>query len=144
MLELLKKLVPVGIAAALFMGGWQLGHDAADSTWKEKVNNEYITKVQASSATQRELSELSASYQAKLAASEKNAARTLDDVRSSGERLRVKLKAAERQLDGNGRCVIDGKAELDDETAKSLIRITQDGDAQIEALQETIRKLQNK
>lgn len=142
MLKYLKAAAPVVLVLALFAGGYETGRKQADSKWEAKINHEYITKVEAGRNTQRQVSIVSTDYQAKLAKSEEDARGTLDALRSDNKRLRVKVKSTSGTVSGDSGCVFNGKAELDDSTAESLIRITQDGDKQIEALQETIRKLQ--
>ncbi len=136
------KYLKIALILALFAGGYETGRQQADHKWKEKISNEYITKVEAGRSTQRQVSIVSADYQAKLAKSKEDARGTVDALRSDNKRLRVKVKASSGPTGSNSGCVTDGKAELDDSTAESLIRITQDGDKQIEALQETIKKLQ--
>ena len=143
MLEFLKKALPWLLVACVFYGGFHLGEQSADTRWTKEVHNEYIKKDDARVATQQVVSDISADYQAKLKASEDDAARTVDGLRSDNVRLRVKLKALSGTPTSDGRCQFDGKAELDDSASKELIRITQDGDAWIQSLQDTIKELQH-
>lgn len=143
MLELLKKALPWTFAALLFTSGWLMGSNAKDAEWKEVVNNEYVLQVDANRRTQQELNAVSEKYQADLEGLEGSTDRIIADLRSDNKRLRVTVKATGSTPSGD-RCVLDGKADLDETTAKRLIGITQRGDLQIEALQNTIRKLQQK
>lgn len=144
MLKLLKAAIPWCLAFVLLTVGYNVGYDKSDAKWSQEVHNEYIRKDDARKATQALVSDISADYQAKLKAAETNAARTLDDVHSDNKRLRVKVKSLTGQLDSRGRCQFDGEAELDDESAKRIIQVTQKGDAWIEALQRTVLTLQGK
>ena len=65
-------------------------------------------------------------------------------MRNDGKRLRVKLSATTRELQDNGGCLVDGRAELDEEFSKRLIGVTQRGDAWIKALQNTIKEMKTK
>lgn len=141
MLSFLKRAAPWFIAGAIFIGGYQLGHRTADNSWKEVVHNEYIKKQAATQATQQAVNEISKRHQDDLAALEGSTDRIIDDLRNDGKRLRVKLKSTERQLTDNGGCLPDARAELDDEFAKRLIRVTQEGDLWIKSLQDTIREM---
>lgn len=71
------------------------------------------------------------------------AARTVDELRGSNIRLSVKLADATiaSVTDGN-QCRADGRAELHRETSEFLIGEAQRADAQVKALQATIRNLQ--
>ncbi|UUG66326.1 i- spanin subunit Rz [Pectobacterium phage vB_PcaP_P15_PC2B6] len=141
MVELFKRLLPIIIMVGLFASGWQLGSNHKDNQWKEEVRIEYIKKVDATKQTQTEVSAISKKYQEDLEGLEGSTDRVIADLRADNKRLRVNVKAT-GSPDGNGRCLFDGKAELDEGTAKRLIGITQRGDAHIEALQATIRSLQ--
>lgn len=71
------------------------------------------------------------------------AARTVDELRGSNIRLSVKLADATiaSVTDGN-QCRADDRAELHRETSEFLIGEAQRADAQVKALQATIRNLQ--
>lgn len=71
------------------------------------------------------------------------AARTVDELRGSNIRLSVKLADATvaSVTDGN-QCRANGRAELHRETSEFLIGEAQRADAQVKALQATIRNLQ--
>lgn len=142
MLEITKKLVPWLWTIMVFAFGWHYGSQHTDANWKEVVHNEYVQKQEATQSTQRAVNEISAKYQADLEGLEGSTDRIIADLRSDNKRLRVSIKPTTGQLQGDGRCLVDGKAELDEATARRLIGITKRGDATIEALQNTIRKLQ--
>lgn len=142
MLEITKKLVPWLWTIMVFAFGLHYGSQHTDANWKEVVHNEYVQKQEATQSTQRAVNEISAKYQADLEGLEGSTDRIIADLRSDNKRLRVAIKPTTGQLQGDGRCLVDGKAELDEATARRLIGITQRGDATIEALQNTIRKLQ--
>lgn len=143
MLQFLRKLIPWVLAGVLFGLGWHLGSDSMDSKWKQEVHNEYVKRVEATASTQRALNEISAKYQEDLAALEGSTDRIISDLRSDNKRLRVRVKTTGTS---DGKCGFepDGRAELDDRDAKSIIAVTQRGDAWIRALQDTIRELQHK
>lgn len=144
MLVFLKRVIPWVIAGVLFTGGYHLGYEKADSKWKEVNRVEYVKKTEARADKQAALNKVSQDYQDKLSELEGSTDRVIADLRKSNSGLYVKLKNASGTARPNGRCELDGRAELDDSTAKDLIQITQRGDAWIEALQQTIRELQQK
>ena len=147
MLEFLKQnakfiMIAATLAASAYLG-YSNGYDKADSKWKETVHNEYIKQSDANRITQEKLNDISGDYQEELAQGETDAARRVDAVYQSGKRMRVKLNLTEAQLSHCG-FELDGKAELHRETSEALIRITQDADKHVEALQKTVRALQGK
>lgn len=142
MLEFLKKALPFLLAGLIYTAGFYSGSVSKDNEWKEVVHNEYVQKQEATQSTQRAVNEISAKYQADLEGLEGSTDRIIADLRSDNKRLRVAIKPTTGQLQGDGRCLVNGKAELDEATSRRLIGITQRGDATIEALQNTIRKLQ--
>ena len=68
--------------------------------------------------------------------------RIIADLQSDNKRLRIRVKPTSGTTQSDGRCVIDGSAELDERDAKRLISIGLKGDKWIKALQDTIRELQ--
>ena len=142
MLEFTKRIVQYLVAIMVFAFGWHLGSQSTDAKWKEEVQNEYVKKQTARAETQKAIDAVSAKYQADLEGLEGSTDRIIADLRSDNKRLRVAIKPTTGQLQGDGRCLVNGKAELDEATSRRLIGITQRGDATIEALQNTIRKLQ--
>ena len=144
MREILRRVIPWLLLAGLCAFCWNLGYKASDAKWTKEVHNEYVKKDEARKDKQAGLDEISEKYQADIAGIEGSTDRIIADLNRDNERLRVKVKPTSGTSGPDGRCVFDGKAELDEATSRRLIGITQKGDAQIEALQATIRKLQNK
>lgn len=142
MLELLRRALPWLVAGLLFASGYWV----ADNKWEAKVNAEYITQVKARenqrAAVQAGIDQVSKDYQDKLSALEGSTDRIIDDLNRDNKRLRIRVKPTSGTVQTDGRCVIDGYAELDERDAKRLIAIGLKGDAWIKALQDTIRKLQ--
>lgn len=142
MLQVFKRALPWILAALLFGLGWHTGSDSKDAHWKEVLHNEYVSKVEATRETQAAVDLVATQYQDDLAALEGSSDRVINDLRGSNKRLYVKLKAKPRGTEGVSGCLADGRAELDDSTARDIIKVTQRGDAWIKALQGTIRELQ--
>ena len=139
------------LAAAIGVGcfySYNAGYHKADTKWTKEVQSEYIKTTKANEdkriTVQGEVSKVSKKYQDDLAALEGSTDRIITDLRNDGKRLRVQLKATSSQPNSDGRCVSDGRAELDEEFSKRLIGVTQRGDIWIKALQDTIVELQNK
>ena len=144
---MLKNLKRYAIIAAFTLGvtlAYNHGYDKANTKWEQEVHNEYVKKVKATEDKQAALNEVSRQYQEDLAALEGSTDRVINDLRNDGKRLRVKLSATSRELQANGGCLADGRAELDEEFSKRLIGVTQRGDAWIRALQDTIKEMQTK
>lgn len=142
MLELLKRVIPWLVAGLLFASGYWV----ADSKWEAKVNEEYITKLEATEQQRRtvqsKVDQVSKDYQDQLSALEGSSDRVIADLRSDNKRLQLRVKPTSGSVQSDGRCVIDGYAELDDRDAKRLIAIGLKGDAWIKALQKTVVALQ--
>ena len=142
MLELVRRCAAWLVEGLLFASGYWV----ADNKWEAKVNAEYITQVKARenqrAAVQAGIDEVSKDYQDKLSALEGSTDRVIADLNRDNKRLRIKIKPTSGTVQTDGRCVIDGYAELDERDAKRLIAIGLKGDAWITALQDTIRKLQ--
>lgn len=135
------------IVAVCLLGLWfsySLGYDKADTKWKQEVHNEYVKRTEATANRQAAVQEVSKKYQDDIAALEGSTDRVIADLRNDGKRLSVKLSATTRELADNRGCLIDGRAELDEEFSKRLIGVTQKGDAWIKALQNTIKEMQKK
>lgn len=144
---MLKNLKSYAIIAAFALGitlAYNHGYDKANTKWEQEVHNEYIKQTEATADKQAAINEISRQYQEDLAALEGSTDRVINDLRNDGKRLRVKLSATTRELQDNGGCLIDGRAELDEEFSKRLIGVTQRGDAWIRALQDTIKEMQTK
>ncbi|WMM35708.1 Rz-like lysis protein [Escherichia phage pO103] len=144
---MLKNLKSYAIIAAFALGitlAYNHGYDKANTKWEQEVHNEYVKKVKATEDKQVAINEISRQYQEDLAALEGSTDRVINDLRNDDKRLRVKLSATTRELQDNGGCLVDGRAELDEEFSKRLIGVTQRGDAWIRALQDTIKEMQTK
>ncbi|ALP47818.1 Rz-like spanin [Escherichia phage GA2A] len=141
MLELLRRALPWLAAGLLFCSGYWV----ADKKWETKVNADYITKLEATEkqrrAVQSEVNKVSKDFQDKLSEVEGSTDRVIADLNRDNKRLRVKVKTSGVSESDYRRCFPDGKVELHPETAKSLIRITQEADLKEQALQDTIRRL---
>lgn len=142
MLELLRRCAPWLVAGLLFCSGYWV----ADNKWEAKVNNEYITKLEARenqrAAVQGELDKVSAEWQDKMSALEGSTDRIIADLNRDNKRLRVRVNTSGLTESDVSRCFPNGRVELHPETSKSLIRITQEADLKEKALQDTIRRLQ--
>lgn len=142
MLELLRKALPWLVAGLLFCSGYWV----ADTKWEAKVNDEYITKLQAEDRTrtsvQREVSRIAKEYQDKMSELEGSTDRIIADLNRDNKRLRIRVKPTSGTVQSDGRCLVDGYADLDERDAKRLIAIGLKGDEWIKALQGTIRALQ--
>ncbi len=141
MLEILKRALPWLVAGLLFASGYWV----ADNKWEAKVNEEYITKLEAResqrTAIQARVDEVSSEWQDKMSALEGSTDRVINDLNRDNKRLLVKVKTSGLSEPDYSRCFPDGRVELHPETSKSLIRITQEADLKEKALQETIRRL---
>lgn len=142
MLELLRRCAPWLVAGLLFCSGYWV----ADNKWEAKVNNEYITKLEARenqrAAVQGEIDKVSKDWQDKMSALEGSTDRIIADLNSDNKRLRVKVNTSGLTESDISRCFPNGRVELHPETSKSLIRIAQEADLKEKALQDTIRRLQ--
>ncbi|WAK44894.1 putative spanin inner membrane subunit [Erwinia phage pEa_SNUABM_57] len=144
---MLKNLKSYVIAAGFCLGltlAYNHGYDKANTKWEQEVHNEYVKKTEATADRQAAVNKIAKEYQDDLAALEGSTDRVINDLRNDGKRLRVKLSATSRELQDNGGCLADGRAELDEEFSKRLIGVTQRGDAWIKALQNTIKEMQHK
>lgn len=147
MTEFLRKLViEVLVCLALFGSGAWIGHSVTASNYKQRISNEYITRVESADqqrrTTQAAVDKVSAKYQDDIAGLEGSTDRVIADLRNSNHGLYVKLKATSGKTTGDGRCLVDGKAELNEESSRKLIAVTERGDKWIEALQNTVKALQ--
>lgn len=141
-----KTLKRYAIIAAFALGitlAYNHGYDKANTKWEQEVHNVYVKRVEATASTQRAINEISAKYQEDLAALEGSTDRIISDLRSDNKRLLVRVKTTGTS---DGKCGFepDGRAELDDRDAKSILAVTQRGDAWIRALQDTIKEMQTK
>lgn len=144
MLELLKRLAPAIVLVLTFSFGMYVGSVTKDNEWKEEVHNEYVTKNEARASTQREVDAISKKYQEDYAALEGSTDGVINELSRDNKRLRANACAPGSARGSNGRCESYVSVELHESTVKSLVRITESADLKEKALQDTIRKLQNK
>lgn len=144
MLELLKRLAPAIVLVLAFSFGMYVGSVTKDNEWKEEVHNEYVTKNEARASTQREVDAVSKKYQEDYAALEGSTDGVINELSRDNKRLRANACAPGSARGSNGRCESYVSVELHESTVKSLVRITESADLKEKALQDTIRKLQNK
>ena len=144
MLSNLKNWLMVAVLVGSVLFAYHEGYTKADNKWQQEVNNEYVKKQEATQATQIAVNEISKAYQDDLAALEGSTDRVIADLHLDGKRLRAKLKDKPRDQSGDSGCFSDGRAELDEEFSRRLIRVTQRGDLWIKALQDTIIELKKK
>lgn len=144
MLELLKRLAPAIVLVLTFSFGMYVGSVTKDNEWKEEVHNEYVTKNEARASTQREVNAVSKKYQEDYAALEGSTDGIIGGLSRDNKRLRANACAPGSARGSNGRCESYVSVELHESTVKSLVRITESADLKEKALQDTIRKLQNK
>ena len=144
MLELLKRLAPAIVLVLAFSFGMYVGSVTKDNEWKEEVHNEYVTKNEARASTQREVDAVSKKYQEDYATLEGSTDGIINELSRDNKRLRANACATGSARGSNGRCESYVSVELHESTVKSLVRITESADLKEKALQDTIRKLQNK
>jgi hypothetical protein len=128
--------------AGVFASGYHFG-GSSERTEALKTLNE---NQQNWEAKRNELQEIitvsSKAFAERQAQAEGTANRTLADLRSGNIKLRVKLADATiASLQSCSGAISDGRAELHPATAQALVRITQDADSQVQALQEIVRGL---
>lgn len=144
MLEFLKRALPAFVLALTFTFGMYVGSTTKEAEWKQEVHNEYVKKDEARKSTQAAVDEISSKYQEDYAALEGSTDRTIADLHLANKRLSLKVKATSGAITGDGRCIVDGRVELQDSDAKALIGLAERADLKERALQDTIRKLQQK
>ena len=144
LLAIVKRAASWVFAALLFASGYNIGSVTKDNEWKEEVHNEYVTKNEARASTQREVDAVSKKYQEDYAALEGSTDGIIDGLSRDNKRLRANACAPGSARGSNGRCESYVSVELHESTVKSLVRITESADLKEKALQDTIRKLQNK
>lgn len=148
----LSILVCLTLTLTMGAGGYLYGHHKGYSERDQSAllesfrqQNEWSKALQEErNAKQKELNEVSKSYQEKLANLEADTSSTLDGLRKSNRVLRVKVSSCETGGATSGGRESDGTAELSEETSRFLIGESKRADAWIEALQRTVRTLQAK
>lgn len=120
------------------------GYDKAYTKWEQEVHNEYVKKVEATADKQSAINKISQEYQDDLSALEGSTDGVIDGLSRDNKRLRANACSPGSARGSNGRCESYVSVELHESTIKSLVRITESADLKEKALQDTIRKLQNK
>lgn len=147
----------IAVAIAFLLTLWMssmLGDTKAElkHTQQElkEVREHYVNLEQQRVVLQQALQTTAEFYQKELKANTDSAADVVAEHIAANKRLSVRLKQqqATASTAGAGTCsdrpVPNDRAELHAETAASLIRITKDADAQVQALQDTIILLTTK
>lgn len=144
----LKEFVMWGLLVLTGLGlVYAKGRSDENIQWVAKTQSEQL-QAQAKQEAEREqytkaLAAQSKEWQDYNASSQESARRVVADLRSRGIGLSVELADAKvRCVTGDGRPLADGRAELREETSTALVRIARDADAQVRALQGTVKTLQ--
>lgn len=137
-----KRIAFLGLLVGAFLCGiW-----TTSSKYERRIANETVKTLQEIESIrkdhQSELNRISQEYQDDLAGLEGSTDSIINELESTGGRLRIKLKDYEkRNTELHNRCISDGYAEIDREASKRIIAITQEGDLWIKALQDTIKQM---
>ncbi|WYV99900.1 Rz-like spanin [Pseudomonas phage vB_PpuP-Maksa] len=138
----LKFLLVLGAVLSIYFMGLRDGNHRATLKCAGEQSSEIIRIQGERDEIQAVLNETARNWAEDQARSESTARGTVDRLTESNVRLRVKLAdATVEAVQGYNRGQSDGKAELHRETSEALIRITQDADRQVEALQDTLREV---
>lgn len=144
----LKEVVMWGFLVCTGLGlTYAKGHSDATDSLTIKHQTEQLAAARQleveRDTTQKALADVSKNWQAYLKDSQGSAGRTVADLRSRNIGLSVALSdATVRCVTGDGRPLADGRAELRDDASQFLIGQAQRADAQVKALQGTIKTLQ--
>lgn len=154
MFETLKKyaqafmLVAVLVfSAGCYFYGHSQGYSERDMAAKlesfKQQNAWQAALLEEQNDKQAALSEQGRIYQENLAKNQADTARTLDDLRKSGNRLRIRVTQCEASKPASaGGPSSDGYAELSGDAAQVLVSESRRADEWIKRLQETVRVLQ--
>lgn len=138
----LKILLVLGAVLSIYFMGLKDGNHSATLKCAGEQSSEVIRIQGERDELQAKLDARAKTWAEDQKGSEGAARRTVDRLTESNVRLRVKLAdATVEAVQGYNRGQSDGKAELHRETSEALIRITQDADRQVEALQDTLREV---
>jgi uncharacterized membrane protein len=143
---LIAQAVGVFLVLALcFTLGYSYRDYKADKETLTLQNNHLVLTEQQRDHYQGELNAISQEWQERLKDAEGNAKRTIAGLRTDGYRLRIELAdATVCSVTGDCGPEPDGRAELHPRAAEFLVGQAQRADAQVGALQATIRQLQSK
>lgn len=138
----LKFLLVLGAVLSIYFMGLKDGKHVATLKCAGEQSSELIRIQGERDELQEKLNARAKTWAEDQARSESAASSTADQLAESNVRLRVKLAdATVEAVQGYNRGVSDGKAELHRETSEALIRITQDADRHVEALQDSLREV---
>ncbi|AWD92353.1 Rz-like spanin [Dickeya phage Dagda] len=155
MFETIKKyaqavmLVAVlAFSAGCYFYGHSMGYNERDVAAKlesfKSQNAWQAAMLEEQNDKQKQLSEQGRIYQENLAKNQADTARTLDDLRKSGNRLRIRVSTCEAtKSSSTGGPSSDGYAELSGDAAQVLVSESRRADEWIKRLQETVKVLQS-
>lgn len=109
----------------------------------KEVQNAHTELTAKRQALQQELRVSTQVYLEALKINEDTAADTISKHLSDNKRLRVRLSDSRAECSGSSSVGSDAyvRADIHRETAEALIRITQDADSHVKALQDTVKLL---
>ncbi|MEJ3666525.1 lysis system i-spanin subunit Rz [Stutzerimonas stutzeri] len=141
---LIAKAVGAFLVLVLsFALGYTYRDGKADKEALAQQNTHLIQLNKEREALQGALDEISGAWHAENRKVQGDADRTIATLRSDGIRLRVQLAdAVVSSVTGNSGSDPDGRAELHPDASRFLVGEAKRADAQVRALQETVRKLQ--
>lgn len=131
------------ILALVWLHGYSTRDHRAEQEALAQQNEHLIQLDREREALQGALDEVSGAWQAQAHKIQGDADRALADLRSRNIRLRVQLADTKvTSVTGQGGPEPDGRAELHPDASRFLIGQAQRADAQVKALQATVRALQ--
>lgn len=141
-------LIRLGLVMLSLLLAYKVGYGDAETETTRRLYEAHRIETQrlkeARDATQEKLNAFAKDFAEGSQRSESIAAGTVSELRDRGIRLSVQLADSKREaVEGYNRGLADGRAELHPATAESLVRITQDADRQVKALQETLKAVTN-
>lgn len=138
----LKILLVLGAALSIYFMGLKDGKHTATLKCAGEQSSELIRIQGERDDIQAKLNETARTWAEDQKRSQSSAASTVDRLTESNVRLSVKLAdATVEAVQGYNRGVSNGRAELHRETSEALIRITQDADRQVKALQDSLKEV---
>lgn len=138
----LKFLLVLGAVLSIYFMGLKDGTHSATLKCAGQQSSELIRIQGERDEIQEVLNETARNWAEDQARSESIAHGTVDRLAESNVRLRVKLAdATVEAVQGYNRGQSDGRAELHRETSEALIRITQDADRHVKALQDSLKEV---
>lgn len=137
-----RALIVIGLVLSTYFIGMAEGNKRASVKCAGEQSAQLIRFQGERDAIQQKLNESAQKWAEDQKRSESLAASTVDSLTESGIRLRVKLADATIEAtQGYNRGVTDGRAELHRETAEGLVRVAQDADRHVKALQDALKEV---